>query len=194
MVALAAPAPAVADHVWIGGSYVQGEGVWKWSDGSPWNYTKWNRSLRTGINCVALHHGVLWDKDKSCTFKFPFVCRSAVHRMTGKTSLSLKYTKEELTFRKFQVDYRYRFTSQKLLNSLEDRMTGFRLSWFMQDRNGSRLSEIIPSQPGAASSSINPHLVKMVGLARDARLQGVSEEEIVERATKEKAKLIQKEL
>ena len=68
VVALAAPAAAVADHVWIGGSYVQGEGVWKWSDGSPWNYTKWNRSLRTGINCVALHHGVLWDTYQSRHF------------------------------------------------------------------------------------------------------------------------------
>ena len=32
----------LADYVWIGGLDRNKEGIWEWSDGSPWGYENWN--------------------------------------------------------------------------------------------------------------------------------------------------------
>merc|ERR1712013_26161 len=66
---------------WIGGSDQEEEGIWKWSDGSKWNFTQWltnepNNHL-DNENCVqfGLHRWAQngWN-DEKCDFKQRFVC------------------------------------------------------------------------------------------------------------------------
>ena len=37
-------------NLWLGGSDKEEEGVWKWSDGSPWNFTNWNKYQPTPLD------------------------------------------------------------------------------------------------------------------------------------------------
>ena len=69
-----------SQHLWIGGSDKEKEGVWKWSDGSPWKFTKWNRGQPTSVseeNCLQYYGGrtnaIRWS-DRPCSEEGNFVC------------------------------------------------------------------------------------------------------------------------
>ena len=119
-------------YVFLGGIYR--EGAWKWSDGSPWNYTKWSAGLLSDGaigapgDCVEMLNGNYWNY-YSCTLSDAFICKAAPHKMTGKTSIRLNFKKEEITFISFRVLYSYNF-DQELFNLRKDKkMTGVRLRW-----------------------------------------------------------------
>ena len=77
---------------------------------------------------------------KPGTIKMHFICKFESAKLFGNMSLLLEYSREQLTFPSFQVKYRYQFTSLELLDSWQDRrMTGFNLSWFIKDSNGSQV-------------------------------------------------------
>ena len=77
-------------------------------------------------------------------------------------------------------------------------MTGFRLSWYLQDSYGNNITEMKSDMPAnwmpanaKVPRSINPFLTRAVQLASFARLRNISREEIIERTIKEKAEIVQ---
>ena len=66
-------------HLWLGGSDKKKEGVWKWSDGSPWNFTKWNLYQPSSHHisdddCLQYYyHATKWS-DRPCSDEGNFVC------------------------------------------------------------------------------------------------------------------------
>ena len=177
------------NFIWIGGSKKEEKGVWRWSDGSPWGYTNWQSGeAYTGRDnkCVWISPATNeWDA-MDCSdyfFKNPFVCQSRKpYQKRGKVSLNQEYTKDQLTFSSIQVKYKYHFTSRDLLDSWQDRkMTGFSLSWFLKDSNGSHLTEMkhdLTADWKHPEVDIpkyrNPFLETMVQLASKARLSNMS--------------------
>ena len=77
--------------IWIGGIDREEEGVWKWSDGSPWNFTEWNRgqpSNRSGEHCLQqFGYSKKWN-DYECTDENNFVCSQTL--CSGKNGISLR--------------------------------------------------------------------------------------------------------
>ena len=186
--------------VWLGGIDLEGEGRWRWSDGSPWNYSMWaigQGSRLEGDSCLMFGDGSKW-WEYLCTTTSSFICQSFSLTITGKTNVSLSYTKEKLHFGKFTVWYKNTFQNKELLDSWEDvRMNGFNLSWYIKDINGSRLTKNKPDmladwKPADADyrSHDNLYLAKMVNLASLARMKNMSSEAIIKQVLKEKVQSV----
>ena len=124
--------------VWIGGSDQKEKGVIVWSDGSPFDYIDSRSRLRPINNeCVRLNEQGAWVLVK-CNLNHPFICHyDSIIRVKGTTNLTLTYSKDKLTG-ELQVMYSYKYdaSSNKLLDSwLEKRMTGFKISWRIENIN-----------------------------------------------------------
>ena len=70
------------EHLWIGGSDKENEGVWRWSDGSPWSYTNWdpgqpNRDNNKDCLQFGYHEKRDW-MDRPCANNVNFVCSQAL--------------------------------------------------------------------------------------------------------------------
>ena len=70
------------EHLWIGGSDKENEGVWRWSDGSPWNYTNWYPGQPNRDNnkdCLQFGFNEIRDwMDRPCANNVNFVCSQAL--------------------------------------------------------------------------------------------------------------------
>ena len=128
-------------------------------------------------------------------YDFHFICAAEVTEVTGEKTLFWNFEKDNLAFPSFQLEYRSEAVSQELLSSWEGkRMTGFNLTWFLQDSNGTQLTGE-PKKRGGLSwdarsektgAEYHEVMRKTIQLAKDMRLLNVSEGEIVERVITDK--------
>ena len=77
-------------------------------------------------------------------------------------------------------------------------MTGFRVTWFLQDSNGKRQTEPLPDLNIWAPYSEPPkymdaNLIRMVQLASQARHKKIKRKDMVEKAISDKEKMIEKD-
>ena len=101
--------------VWLGGTDQEKEGRWMWTDQSPWDYKQWNDmfgSLKYGnmgekFNCLLMDWFSKDWKDLPCHIPNPFLCQLPALQITGKNNITLNYTREQLSFSSFIVDYSY---------------------------------------------------------------------------------------
>ena len=181
-------------NVWIGGKGRKSHGhthrSWTWTDNRTWGFTKWDdEQPNRGSNCVQIYDPKWITYD--CDDTIGFVCQFSFKVITGSTNITLEYTKDEL-FSPFTVKYEYLVGSQDLLDSWNDkRMTGFRLNWFLQDSNGSRLTEVKPDSVDwrpepAVPKYRQPEMAKMVQLASKARTNNMTTDQIILQTLKHK--------
>uniref|UniRef100_A0A3Q3JI73 C-type lectin domain-containing protein n=1 Tax=Monopterus albus TaxID=43700 RepID=A0A3Q3JI73_MONAL len=64
-------------EAWLGGTDAPQEGIWLWSDGTPFNYRHCGgfNNYKGQQHCLQMNYGAdnCWD-DVSCTIDRPFVC------------------------------------------------------------------------------------------------------------------------
>ena len=180
---------------WIGAAYDWGQGAWIWTDGSPWDYSKWayGFGISGGDRDCVRAYGDGW-QDVSCTEVRSFICKSNPIRISGQRNVTFKYTYQQLSLTSFEVWYTHRPNGLEVRKPLEQkRTTGCRLSWFFLDSNGSRLSMEVGEQPeywDPDDGYLQPLLHKMMQQAHQARMKNMTREDAIEKTLVEKAKLI----
>ena len=116
--------------VWLGGRKELGE--WTWSDKSIWGFTKWAGPMFT--DCLSLSRYGSWYADE-CSEKYEFICQKD-NNFKREETIRLNFSKNTLNFSNFLLWYNYKAASQQLLDSWKDkRMTGFRLSWNIENEH-----------------------------------------------------------
>ena len=70
------------DNAWLGGSDIEEEGIWKWADCAPWDFTFWNPGEPNNVggiqDCLQYDHSHAgWD-DTECTHEKFFVCSKKI--------------------------------------------------------------------------------------------------------------------
>ena len=126
--------------------------------------------------------------------------KNVEEEVTGKRTLQMALEKENSEFVvSFQLEYRYEAASQELLNSWADkRMTGFHLTWFLQDSNGVRLTndksgELLSwdsvrgsVESGVTRDSFHKGLDLAFQFAKQKRLKNMPVDTLVERVITQK--------
>ena len=176
-------------NVWVGGKKGE-DGVWHWTNGTLMEEVDWGNDDRDSPLCLNFAKGAYAWRD-SCTAKLSFFCESnLVTILSGNTTL--RYEKEKVTFSSIELWYQYGVPSHQLVQSLEDKIVnGFKLSWWIEEQNGSTTSELRPDSENTCRAMAGPsfrdnNLNRMVELAKTARLVGLAEDEVVKRAIQDK--------
>ena len=118
------------NQVWLGGRRELRE--WTWSDLSTWGYSSWD-SFSIGGDCARFESGKWYDPP--CSKEYQFICQKK-NNLKGQRKINLVYTIDKLEFSSFNVRYKYEAASQLLLDGWKNkRMTGFRLSWRIENKN-----------------------------------------------------------
>ena len=173
---------ADGNWVWLGGIK---KNHWQWADNSTWGFTKWG-SARGGYMQMGPHGQ--WFGYEHNTDRRYFLCLKTV-TLTENGSGSIELDKEQLASFPFRVFFKSQAIGQRALDPSSDedrRMTGFKLNWFVKDKNGSRLTEKLPPKQEDWKQEVPtpkyelPSLFEMVQLARQLRLQNVTKEVVLE--------------
>ena len=184
-----------AQDVWVGGSDQDEEGSWKWSDGSSWilpNLATEYGSYEDGRDCLAIDPILeLWTS-RNCSEKQAFVCERRGNVMRGMDLKNLTFTQDQLNFPALVVGYTYKAAKKDVFDAwVNKRVTGFRLNWFIQDINGTKLTETLPARTHdwksleVSSNYTDDLLNKSVQLANQLRQQNMTQEDMVTKVVQE---------
>ena len=89
-------------YLWLGGSDKKEEGVWKWSDGSPWEFNRWNPGEPNNgseAHCLAIvgHKVDKWNDYNCKDDNNNFVCSQTL--CSGKDGISVRVDHSFTPFR-----------------------------------------------------------------------------------------------
>ena len=109
-----------------------------------------------------------------------------------------EFRNDQLNFPSFEVSYKYHSVNEQLLEDRTKNLTvsGFTLDWYLQEANGTRLTEKLPERPEDWKTGVpapmyeNPWFRKMVMLAKELRVQNLTRSQIKERIIQAKVQNI----
>ena len=167
--------------IWLGGEEGS-DGVWRWTDGSEIAGERLWYKKGYGPYCSAIYQ-FEWQR-RGCTYERPFVCQHHSGHLRGSNIKHFVYTKENMTIPSFQVWHKYKKVSQERLDSWkEQRMTGFRISWRVDNPNLETAMTDTKEGSGQKPDTREPqfldqNLRQLVMLASSARTNNISKQEL----------------
>ena len=100
-----------------------------------------------GNDCLAVDGLLGYWLDRNCSERFSFVCEQRINVMRGVSLKNLTFNQNELDLSSIVIGYRYQAAKKDVLDAWEDkRVTGFKVNWFIQDSNGTRMTEELPAR------------------------------------------------
>ena len=146
-------AALIKSETWIGGTDMEVEDLWTWSDGRPWpersctsviqeNDPKGTPCIHWGPgypkggqadNCAALFNGIF--KSGMCANKRDYICRLNQNEIVGNKSLS--FALDKVDFSKIELWLKRKSTNCDATKS----MPGFSLKWSTKVGNGTTKGE-----------------------------------------------------
>ena len=181
--------------VWVGGTDKDEEGSWKWSDGSSWilsNFGKEYGSNENGRDCSTVDPFLERWTSRNCSEKQAFVCERRSNVMRGMDLKNLTFTQDQLNFPALVVGYTYKAAKKDVFDAwVNKRVTGFRLNWFIQDINGTKMTETLPARTHdwksleVTSNYTDDLFNKSVQLANQLRQQNMTQEDMVTKVVQE---------
>ena len=125
--------------IWIGGKEGPGNETWTWIDGTPMIVSEWKYTYGDLPYCSLMYTGEYYKSN--CFAEYPFLCQTN-SIVQGNQTLRFEFKRANLTFSLFNVWHSYEYQNASELESWEEkRMTGFRLEWFVKDKNGTEKRE-----------------------------------------------------
>ena len=148
--------------VWLGGTLSSLDGHWSWVDGREWKFTWWDRDNEYPKNDsrktkLAMFELRVW-RNYSPKARLPFICRNTALTLTGVTNHTWMYKVGDLASSQITVLWEYKFSDQKVLDRWKStKRTGFSLSWYILDHNGSKVDYIFTdTDKWMKSYEVNP--------------------------------------
>ena len=152
-------------RVWLGGSDELVEGVWEWSDGTPWakgsvarcsdvydiqkhglkNCTNWADQHPAGgkdKNCLIVDKPGQWQSESCLGKRFPYWCHIPPIRLEGNKTLSWRLA--DISFSKVEL-----WLTKKTLGGAKScnsssKMPGFSMTWSTKANGGVNFSKTVP--------------------------------------------------
>ena len=168
-----------------------------WSDNSTWGYTNWWENEES--NGVDYYIRLAGDDgtwiSEPIHYKM-FICQLASQSLRGNEKVNLIYKKNQSNFRSFHLWYEYKAASQQVLDSSEDkRMTGFKLTWRIENStwmaNSSEVVKNTKNNNEKSNEASHTWLVKLVKMAQYLRVnENLTEEQIMDKVVRGKVQNI----
>ena len=82
-------------YIWLGGNDVKQEGVWKWTDCTPWELELWGTTGQPdnagGEHCLTIwDHGTVWN-DWTCSRETEFLCSRKICPTNSNSDHGISY-------------------------------------------------------------------------------------------------------
>ena len=181
-------------YVWLGASYNEKLGTWQWTDGSGWGHPIWdvNKNFRPGgknmyhpiLNCTKQSPNLSgWSNNKcSLTLSSRAVCATDLVFLGDTASLTLEYTRDQVTFPFLQLWHR----------AVHPGRGGFKLTWFIEESKATENSATTTAAfaTAAISQYQEPFLTKMVNFARKSDKTDRTRKQMIDEVNMEKARLL----
>ena len=122
-----------------------------------------------------------------------FLCQGMYVAFSDQSaSTSIEVQKEQLAFFPFHLTFK-----KNAIKQIDDDQwtSGFTLNWFLRDRNGTQLTEMLPAREQDWKQTVptpeyqQPLLQELVKLARDLQLQNMKREQILKEVILQKSQL-----
>ena len=173
-------------HLWLGGTDLEEEGNWRWSDGSKWStwMDNWgpaqpNGGTDQGCLQARCDDGLEWS-DKSCGDELSSICKLSTYM---ENDIQLMFTGKNLSQPALQFKWASEAISHEELNGGNNKMIGgFILRWDVSESNSTEDNGHIKEEQTWKQKydpvENNRNVLTLMKMVRESKVKNVDEKDV----------------